>query len=180
MSLLDLYQEATPVQKIRGKYWYNHARLFCLMKSLEYNVSQEKIAAVLSVLSPRVKWEQNLKDVELVIWSFQESIPYQEVPARAYKANVAKAYRILEGQRPEFGQKTYSFYNCIVFPDTQDVCIDIWAARALGYSKSKISKKDYKAMQAQYREAAQEIGIEPYKLQAIIWVKIRHDNSSKK
>ena len=173
--LIDLYGQTTIAQKIEGEHWYNQARLFCLVTALKYNLSIETVAAVLSLLSPRNKWERNKTDTEKVIKAHKLGFHYTSIPASTFKKNVKKALNVLDGREPSFGQKTQSFYNCIVNPKTEDVCIDMWAARAVGYEKKVIYAKQYKEIQTKYQKAAKKLGLTPYVLQASIWLKVRED-----
>lgn len=173
MNLVETYQKTTEVQKVRGEFWYSQARLSCISLAVKYNLCSEKVISVVSHLSPRVRWEQNLKDAELVIQSFNLGKPIESIRARAYKRNVAKAYQVLMGSSPAFGQKTQSFYNCIADPKSNDVCIDVWAARAVGYKSARIKPADYKEIQKQYWRASDKLGLQPCSLQATIWLDIR-------
>ena len=53
---------ATPEQIKEGKRWYKDAHQFCQDVAKEYNVTPLQVASVVSALSPRNRWEQNLKD----------------------------------------------------------------------------------------------------------------------
>lgn len=178
-KLIKLYQETSPLQKIQGEYWYTQARLFCLMIAIKYGFSMEQVAAVVSLLSPRNKWTYNKQDAENLIKAYKLGLPKDSISSHTFKLNVTKALESLSGENPRFGQKTQSFYNCIVDSQTGDVCIDVWAARAVGYKKRVIYPRVYREIQAKYKKAATELEIPPHVLQATVWLKVREDAHSR-
>lgn len=104
-----------------------------------------------------------------------------------YRQNSDKAWRMLTDQ-PDYqgmkvmlnGQKTISFYECIMGEDA--CCID-GHARNIAYlervnltdNKSGIGKKEYAMLQDAYRMAAKKLRyqnkrLKAYELQAVTWV----------
>lgn len=185
-NILAVYYRANSLDMATGLNWYKSAYELCLQIKARYShkvINLEKIAGVIAALSPRMKWSTNVEKAEQVIGGFYSGLTQAECGKGIMRANLDKAWRILEGEKPLEvlgGFKVRSFYECILEYRTNAVCIDTHAISiALGKrANEKITQKYFKSLNlygdlvAAYREAANElaIGLEPRQLQAITWV----------
>ena len=170
--LLDKWNRATNKQKQLGRTWYLKAHDYALFLSFKYEVSLEKSAGTIAALSPRNKWADNKKDAASAIEVFKEGGDIHKVKLSSTHPNRDNVVRILNGVNPDktLGQKSKSFYRCIYNPLTDEVCVDVWAARALNYTEKWIAKKDYPILQSYYQKAAKEVGTLPPIMQATVWI----------
>lgn len=160
--------------------WYADARKRCFEISADTGVPFFQVAGVLAALSPRNRWETNIKDTVsfCYAWSNGERMPR----ASTYTRNRETAWLVLalnfelrtEVARILGGRKVKSFYACLIAV-TDSCCIDTWAIRAATRGKvdAVTTDKVYDEVQAAYIKVAHKLGLEPRIFQAIIWVHIR-------
>ena len=189
-NILGVYYLANVHEQIEGSYWYTNAQ------KVANNIADRcginawvKVAGVIAALSPNNRWERNCADAELVCQLYKAGGAEAALQAKVctYKSNLVKAVKILESgllhNIPEIlnGPKVIEFYNCIC--GVSDVCIDghayaIWAGQRLTMKEiPNIGKKLREQIKADYTEAAKQVGIQPYELQAITWVAWRRLHS---
>lgn len=169
-EILKVYHDASEFDR-RAKDWYRQAHAECKALADETGLALESVVGVVAVISPRLKWEVNVNEARRII---------RGETSRALGKNVAKARRILAGEKPQevvSGPKVTSFYRNILNPDdTHAVTIDTWAARVWSgdwaWGKS-VDARLYEKIAADYREAAAEVGLLPCELQAITWENVR-------
>lgn len=173
-DILQVYEQASP-SDFAARHWYRHARQACQQLADETGLSLEVAVGVVAVLSPRLKWEANIREARKVI---------EGKTSMALGRNVEKARRILATGRVELsGPKVTSFYRNILEPDdSQAITVDTWAARVWSgdWTWGKpVDKKTYWQIAADYREAARQVGLLPCELQAITWESVRRIVTSK-
>lgn len=158
--------------------WYAIANQFCTALAQEYNMTTAQTAAIVAVLSPQLSWEKN----KLTAREFMRRYVAGEGFAglMAYKANVAKACRIMDGEAPESvvsGRKVRSFFNNIM-GDTSTVTVDRHALHIALYGVDGADEKSgsitptdklYGLVEDAYRTVAENVGIAPMTLQSITW-----------
>ena len=174
--LLDRYEKCSPSDITYGRHWYMKVHDYSVILSSKYNCTVKQAAGVIATLSPRNKWQDNLKDAENVISAYSQGNDLKKVPLSSPYVKIDKCIKILQqGIDPDtiLVQKSRSFYRCIFYPLTKEVCVDVWAARALEYREKWIPYKVYPQLQECYIIAADKLDIIPHVLQAIIWVNIR-------
>lgn len=178
--LLDRYEKCSKSDITYGRHWYMQAHDFAQTLSVKYGCTLRQAAGVLATLSPRNKWKDNKIDAENVIKAWSEDKGLQFVKLSTPYVKIDKCIKILrQNIDPDtiLVQKSRSFYRCIYYPLTKEVCVDVWAARALEYTERWIPYKVYPDLQKCYQIAAEKLNLIPHVLQAIIWVNIRgkHD-----
>lgn len=168
-----------------GLSWYDNANTWVTMTSLNYNVTSDKVAKIVAVLSPGSKWDRNKRDAWLLLsWANLTEDQIVNLPFGTYKANVRKAWRVyhdLEDLLPK-SQKTFAFYRNIML-DPDHVTVDRHAITAIGGVKflNKIASKSasgayslteyrYKKAADAYKNMANKYNLTPYQLQAIVWM----------
>lgn len=189
-NILKVYDNATKDEINEGLTWYAraNAEARCIADN---GVSWRRACAVVAAVSPGMKWERNIECANRIIQCKCKDKSGCECLAglgvRWYDG-VHKARKIVTGDKPLRvlkGNKVRAFYRCMINPkDDKSVCIDghaysIWAGRRLLTSNSgsrdenvvpNITDKMYERIAADYREAADVVGILPQQIQAIVWV----------
>lgn len=161
------YKKATEAQRIQGRDWYPQAGLHVDQLS-QYAGTKEHAAAVISHLSPRNRWENNLK----VAYDLLQTGDAK----RVLKRNKELARKALKSDKPLKtinGPKCYAFAKNML-GDKDKVTLDVWMAKvAFGDpKKAKLlsNKKIYSAVERAVQLAARRVGENPRDLQAIVWV----------
>lgn len=129
-------------------------------------------AGIISALSPMVMFTTNLRDAERFCAS--RSI----ANLATYKSQRLKALRII-GAKTESevleilgGNKTKAFFLNILRPqDDFSVCLDTHMLRFFGYKN--LTPKRYKEASWEVFKVAQELGLMPHQVQALIWTSQR-------
>lgn len=165
-------------EKMAGMGWYPYANFYALNLSYKFDLPVEKIAGVISALSPNNKWERNVLDAESVCLEY---LGGPEAKVCTYGLNKQKALSILNGTRIEDvlkGNKTYAFYRNILDPsDKKYVTIDFHAVNIydLSLTKREIKDKEYKRIAEEYIKTANMLNLLPNQLQATTWVTWRNN-----
>ena len=167
------YERAGPDIAREGRDWYRQAFLQAQEWADAVQSTTAKVAQVISVLSPSVKWETNLRDAERLIFATPEE--RRKMKVSTYGPNKEKAIGILEGWRQfhftGWNWKTYNFFHCIWNPTNETaVTIDRHAYAVAVKRKNKITEKRYGVTAASYRQAAHDLNLRPLELQAITWL----------
>lgn len=170
-NILAIYEQSTSYDVSQGKAWYSYALSECQALAREFGQDISVIVAATAALSPNLKWENNIKGTRNVL------LGHYYVPG-AYGTNVKKARTIIETGNLDIlrGNKVTSFALNIL-GDTEKITADTWAWRiwknADYFAKPPSLDKIYDQIEADYQQAAAEVGLEPRQLQAITWVTIR-------
>jgi hypothetical protein len=176
-NLLAWYRRATPEQVAAGRAWYGAAHDICESITRETGIDTRIVAAVVSALSPRNKWNRNLVDARNLCHAYVRGWRPEDVTVCTFNTNRAKAWRFLEQHAWTNGPKTTAFVDNIYHPTTSTrVTVDVWAVRAYCNDLSTdaaITPKQYATIEAAYIEAATIVGIRPMDLQAIVWTVVR-------
>lgn len=173
-NILKVWQQATPEDK-KELSWYHMAHTFCVGLAEKYGTTLEQAVAVLAVLSPRLKWDLNMRYAD-------QYLRTGDCPT--FFSVKAKLARIMAGEGIEDvtvkGPKVISFYHCILDPDhTESVVIDrhAWAvARGSSEDYNNAGPRDldrkggYEKIAGLYKEAATILGVRPHQVQAVTWV----------
>ena len=177
-NLNYFYNLATEEDRAKGKAWYYKAHEFAAKKAVEYGYNIETVAAVLSALSPRNKWERNLIDTDTVLHAVRNNIPVDQIKVCTFNQNKEKAYRIAQFKEVlnTKAPKTYAFLQNIAYLNHQFVTIDIWHQRAAFNQMFEINfnKTIYEELQKITIEEAKQHDLKGYQYQAIIWESIRN------
>ncbi len=180
-NIVSVYRDADETQHAEGLLWYDNAQKAAYRIALKHDVPVYIVAAVIAALSPNNKWSRNVTNADALIGAFISGDGLLSVKVSTYNAMKRKAWDILAA-RPDYdgakrmlkGQKITSFFMDIM--GEFNVTID-GHARNIAYGervgltddRTNIGKKEYRALQAAYEEAARRVGLMPYQLQAITW-----------
>ena len=180
---IDLFFNLATSDEIRqGKQWYISANNFCNDVAKQYNCSPFIVAQVVSALSPRNKWAQNLKDAKKVFKAIKDGKTAEQIKVCTFNKNKFKAFQIAKGlqQISSDSRKTYNFCKNIAFLDDDFLTVDIWHLRAClkefkSISNAQIGKLAYEQIKQLTIKKAQKLGLKGYELQAIIWVTVQNN-----
>lgn len=159
-----------------GLNWYDDARQFCKMVSVETNKPFISVCAALAALSPRNKWERNKLDL-LALCKNDTSHKYGTFKAMVNKAmhvlTLTNRNDILEALN---GPKICAFFDNIYDENSQLVTVDFHMHHiAIGHvlpedERPHLNKSDYDLIQKTIESIAEQQKLRPYELQAILWV----------
>lgn len=184
-NIKAVYQLATVAERADGQAWYPVAHCVALELAETYGVTECQAIGVIAALSPRNRWERNVQDAEALISAYVTAGPAQAALTKVctFNTNKAKAIRILETVDPTSdevrailsGPKLKEFYGCIL-GERSEVCIDghaycIWNGGRTGLKDvPAIGVRLRREIKADYREAAEALGVSASTCQAVTWV----------
>ena len=180
-NIVACYKTADDDQRAGGMAWYSKAQCAAYDIAAKYDIAVYLVVAVIAALSPNNKWLRNLVNADALIGAFLRGHGIDSVKVSTYQKMKQKAWDILAA-RPDYdtakamlkGQKITSFF-CDIMGEF-NVTID-GHARNIAYAekvgltddRTNIGKLEYRALQSAYEEAARQLGLMPYQLQAITW-----------
>ena len=188
--IVAVFQLATSQEVQLGLDWYPSARKISARIGKRAGVSAYHAAGVITALSPRNKWEDNVRNADALAKVYAAGGTVKDltsVPCRTTHTNKHQAITILTNpdippQDMITGPKRTEFYNSIMHPELDDVCIDghaysVWLGEYLPASKApNIGKRLRIRIKQDYHDATafinEELG-ESYitsDIQAITWV----------
>jgi len=180
---LDYYfNKATKEEINTGLNWYREANDICKDIATKYNTTTLIAASVISALSPRNKWEQNIKDTYKVFEAVKYGLHPVDIKCCTFHSNKFKAFNLIANnlQITEKSLKTFNFVHNIAFLSSQHITIDIHHLRAcfsrmIKIDKASIGKIAYKQIKNLTIKKATKLGLKGYEYQAIIWGSIRNN-----
>ena len=168
---------ATDEEIKQGKKWYQEANQFCEEVAKEYNTTPLQVASVVSALSPRNKWQQNLIDAKKVFQAIQEGKEAEDIKVCTFHKNKFKAFELAKGNIfiTEDSPKTYNFVRNIAHLDPTALTVDIWHIRAClkqfkSIGNAQIGKVAYQQIKALTIKKANKLGLKGFEYQAVIWL----------
>ncbi len=126
----------------------------------------------LAALSPRNKWERNLKDTVAVYLEGRKAKVATFGACRLKAVQCFSAYSHAEVETILGGRKTISFFNCILNPQCRMVVVDVWIWRACGFEEPG-TNNEYTVIEQTVLDIADQVGIFPCQVQAILWGVVR-------
>ena len=180
-NIVAMYNNAAADQIAIGMAWYPDAQKQAHGIAIKHDMPVYIVVAVIAALSPNNKWTRNVQNADALIGAFIRGDAMETVKVSTYHKMKAKAWRILQkipdyddAKRMLNGQKITSFFMDIM--GEFNVTID-GHARNIAYNervgltddRTNIGVREYRALQDAYKDAAKQIGIMPYQLQAITW-----------
>jgi len=166
-------KRATPKAHAAGRAWYREARRFVQRLADSYGVAPNVVAGIVAALSPRQSWKANKSNtITLVRARVMGDLRCPRVGLGTSRRN---AWRIAWGTDPEIvlhGRKTRAFYFNLLGNMTH-VTVDMWAMKAAGHKTEWLTESQHQRIVDAYRAVAQETGLDPAVVQAVVWVTIR-------
>ena len=178
---LDYYfNTATNDQIKEGLQWYKTANSIVIGLSEKYFINPYKVASVMSALSPRNKWKQNVIDTEKVCEAWSNGVRAEDIKVCTFHTNKFKAFAILDDKVSitDKSLKTFNFVRNIAYLDPTAVTVDIWHLRAcfdkiIKIDSASIGRVAYKQIKELTLKKALKVGVSGFEYQAIIWTSIR-------
>jgi len=177
-----IFNASTLEDQANGKKWYEQANQFCVENAKIYNTTPLIVASIVSSLSPRNKWIQNLKDAITVLEAIKEGKNAEDVKVCTFHKNKFKAFALGRGEIviTEDSRKTYNFVRNIAHLDSTNVTVDIWHIRACllelkSIKSAAIGKLAYDQIKKLTIKKAEKIGIYGFEYQAIIWLSAQNN-----
>jgi len=177
LSLDKWFNMATDEEIKNGRKWYADANQIIKDIANQFNTTEIIAASVLSALSPRNKWEQNIKDTIKVFQAIKDGKTAEQIKVCTFHTNKFKAFEIAKGNKTitKDSQKTFAFVNNIAHLDNNFVTIDVWHLRAcFNKTMGSCGKLAYEQIQKLTIKKANKLGLKGYEYQAIIWESIRN------
>jgi len=179
---------ATDDEITEGKQWYKLANNFCNNVANEFNTTPLIVASVVSALSPRNRWTQNLIDAKKVFQAIEDGKQPEQIKVCTFNRNKYKAFELAKGNIfiTEDSPKTFNFVRNIAHLDPSALTIDIWHIRASlkqfkAIDSAQIGKVAYSQIKALTIKKANKLGLTGYEYQAIIWITAQNNiNNFKK
>jgi hypothetical protein len=164
LNLLQHYEQAG---RDTGAEWYRESRRFARRLTREHGGGLGRAAGIVAALSPQVQWSRNKAMAEEVMatgWTTGQTT-----------ANIHKAVRIWEGERPLRvlgGPKVRAFYRAMMGHEDAAV-IDTWMLQALGWHKRGVTARQYERCAEALRTAASYTPLSTASFQAVVWTQVR-------
>jgi hypothetical protein len=162
-----------------GKDWYKTANNICTDIAKEFNTTTEIVAGVISALSPRNKWEQNIKDARSVFQAINNNLEPSDIKVCTFNKNKNKAFLIAKGEVEitDKSRKTFSFVNNIAHLNNSFITVDVWHLRAcFGITISKsINKTVYEQIEKLTLRKAKKHKLNGFEYQAIVWNSVKRN-----
>lgn len=179
-SNLDKYFAlATDDDIDNGIAWYEQAHYICKDLSKQYNVPISVVASIVSALSPRNRWDQNIKDTITVLNAIHNNLSPDDIKVCTFHKNKRKAFLLAQRkvQITEKSLKTFNFVRNIADLDDNSVTIDVWHLRAcFGRTiKTVPTRLAYQQIKELTINKAKEKGLKGFEYQAIIWNSIKNN-----
>lgn len=160
-----------------GLAWYKDANKKANLIAKKYDLDVYKVSQVISALSPRNKWAQNIKDAYKVCGAFKLGLHPTDIKVCTFHTNKFKAFNILNNSTNITNKslKTFNFVNNIAFLDSDSLTVDIWHLRAcfkdsIKIDNASIGKLAYNQIKKLTIKKANKLGIKGFELQAILWL----------
>jgi len=177
-NLREIFNSATDADVVNGAKWYKSAHDICLRYASQYETTTERVAQILSALSPNNKWERNIIDTESVLKAVRWGVPAEHIKVCTFHANKFKAFAIARGELTisATSPKTFAFVRNIGALDETKVTIDLWHLRAcFGETiEGGLTLKRYRELERITIDEAKKVGLKGYEFQAIVWEALRN------
>jgi len=176
---LDHYFNLASSQDIEnGLNWYKDANQFCIEQSKLFNLSPFVVASVVSALSPRNKWNTNLKDAITVLSAVKNNISPENIKVSTFHTNKFKAFALVKGLKEisNESRKTYAFVCNVGNLDYTRITVDVWHLRAcFNQTCGSVGKLAYDQLERLTISKAKKLGLKGFEYQAIIWNAVKNN-----
>ena len=176
-NLDHFFNIASDQEILAGQNWYKNANLEANKIAKKYDLDIYKVAQVISALSPRNKWEQNLKDANKLCEAYTVGLHPTDIKVCTFHTNKFKAFNILASNTVITinSLKTYNFVNNIAYLHNDYLTVDIWHLRAcfnnmIKIDSATIGKIAYQQIKDLTIKKANKLGLTGFEFQAVIWL----------
>ncbi len=158
----------------QGKAWYPNAWDKCKFMGYWYDVTPERVAAIMAVTSPRARWSKNLLATEQILQDMHRP-EYKRRPSYGIlRKNAAKGMLVANDRyysRHVTGPKVTNFY-LNVLGHTDPITVDAIMGKAAGFG-SDIRVGMRNEIETAVRSLSEVLGITPRDTQAAVWIAYR-------
>jgi len=176
-NLDHFFNLASNEQINQGIDWYKIANKEATKIAKKYNLDVYKVAQVISALSPRNKWKQNIKDANKLCEAYVLGLHPTDIKVCTFHSNKFKAFNILASnvRITNNSLKTFNFVNNIAYLNNDFLTIDIWHLRAcfnnmIKINNASIGKLAYEQIKQLTLKKAAKLGLKGFEFQAILWL----------
>ncbi len=176
-NLDELINMATDEEIKNGKLWYKNANDICKDIATKYDTNSVVAANVISALSPRNKWSQNIKDAYKVFDAIEKGLEPEDIKVCTFHTNKFKAFNAIKNNVliTDKSLKTFNFVNNMALLSEDHLTVDIWHLRAcfnklIKIDSASIGRIAYGQIKDLTIKKANKLGLKGYELQAIIWL----------
>ena len=158
----------------QGKDWYPAAWRHCIDMGKWYDVTPERVAAVMAVTSPRARWSKNLLATEQILQDMHRPAYKRRPSYGILTKNAVKGMLVANDRyysRHVTGPKVTNFYLNIL-GHTDPITVDAIMGKAAGYG-SDIRTHMRTEIEAAVRSLSDVLGISPRDTQAAVWIAYR-------
>lgn len=170
-------KESNQKEVINGKFWYKNMSDWIEPIAVNYNVPMYKACGIFAALSPQMSVPRN-KDLFLTFLKTGNAAHYKMLIDKCNEILTAKNWH--EVAKILNGKKITAFYmNIYMFDRATKVTIDRHAissllqtpknTRPLRANEQTMTANQYAYFESIYKSIADEMGILPHQLQAIVW-----------
>lgn len=175
-TINKIMDKTTPQTRHDGKIWYTKLNRFCRDLGEKYHQPTWKVAAIMSILSPRTSFQNNVHDTEQLLKHGETA--YLKSPLfrnKAVKAlNTTNYNEVAALFKEATGRKTLSFWENLMLVGNR-ATIDVHMIRHLGIEGS-LTQKKYREAEKAIQDYAKDIGMKTYDLQAVLWCTVRGES----
>lgn len=161
---------ATDAERDYWARWYDRGAADVEELAAVYSLPKDRVAGATAVLSPQLRWEENIDATEKIIVGRR---------APAYGQNQTKAKRIIEEGALELvsGPKVEVFYESLMAPEEtrKEIVLDghainIWrGVKVRLQNQPPLTDDEREQVIRDYAQAGLDEGLEPQEIQAITW-----------
>ena len=175
---LDYFFNIATDENIKdGINWYKIANKEAQKIAIKYDIDIYKVSQVISALSPRNKWKQNILDANKVCEAYKLGLHPTNIKVCTFHSNKFKAFNILANNVSitDKSLKTFNFVNNIAYLNNDFLTIDIWHLRAcfnnlIKINNASIGRIAYEQIKQLTIKKADKLGLKGYEFQAILWL----------
>lgn len=175
---LDYFFNIATDENIKnGINWYKIANKEAQKIAIKYDIDIYKVSQVISALSPRNKWKQNIIDANKVCDAYKLGLHPTDIKVCTFHSNKFKAFNILANNVSitDKSLKTFNFVNNITYLNNDFLTIDIWHLRAcfnnlIKINNASIGRIAYEQIKQLTIKKANKLGLKGYEFQAILWL----------
>ncbi len=180
---LDHFFNIATNQNIKdGIQWYKKANHEAKKISKKHKIDVYLVAQVISALSPRNKWSQNIKDADKVCEAYILGLHPEDIKVCTFHTNKFKAFNILANNTSitDKSLKTFNFVNNIAYLNDDFLTVDIWHLRAcfnnmIKINNASIGRLAYDQIKQLTIKKANKLGLKGFQYQAIIWLSTQNN-----
>ncbi len=171
-NIINAWNHTPDADRVAGRDWYDASHSYLIGLADVFDKPLREVAAICAVLSPNVNWERNLLETHMILDGETEGFT-------AYGKNVIKAWDILNHGNLAVvrGPKVTAFYQLLVNPKADVVCVDTWAIRVALNLEGEVNgwntAAKIKEISTCYRMAGAFLQEQGSHVQAATWIHAR-------